>query len=87
MNRERWQRIREVLEAALEHPPSERIEYLDQACASDRELRREVESLIGHRDEAESFLENPPVDDIENPTQSSISLVGQTFPITRSSRR
>jgi eukaryotic-like serine/threonine-protein kinase len=52
MTRERWQNVRKTLEAALETDPSERARYLDQACAGDVELRREVESLIQANDQA-----------------------------------
>ncbi len=69
MNPERWQRIKRLLEAALDQPPSERTSFLDQACGSDPELRKEVESLINYRDEAESFLVNPAdkIDGVEDP--------------------
>ena len=79
MNPNRWQRIRELLEAALERPPNERASFLDQACDSDPELRKEVESLINYQDEAERFLENPPVNGIENPKDSSRPLMGRTL--------
>lgn len=71
MKEERWQRIRELLEAVLERPPKERASFLEQACGSDRELRKEVESLIDYRDEAENFLENPPVSGIQNPRRGA----------------
>ena len=79
MNPERWQRIRELLEAVLERPPHERTSFLDQACGSDPEFRKEVESLINYRDEAERFLENPPVNGMENPKDRLKSLVGRTL--------
>ena len=71
MNQERWQRIRELLEAALERPPNKRASFLDQACGSDPELRKEIESLLNYRDEAEGFLESPP--------ESSGPLVGRSL--------
>ncbi|HXJ58785.1 MAG TPA: hypothetical protein VNU68_19170, partial [Verrucomicrobiae bacterium] len=37
----------------------ERGAYLDQACAGDAGLRREVESLLAAHDQAGTFLENP----------------------------
>ena len=46
MTGERWQEIRTVLEAALQMDSEKRRAYLDQACASDQSLRREVESLL-----------------------------------------
>ena len=46
MTEERWQRIHEVFQAALEQPAAARAAYLDEAGAGDPVLRREVESLL-----------------------------------------
>ncbi len=45
MTGERWERIKEVFSAALERDPSARVAFLDEACAGDAEMRREVDSL------------------------------------------
>jgi hypothetical protein len=54
---ERWVRIEQLYHAALEHQPSERASFLDNACSDDAALRREVESLLGHHEKAQHFLE------------------------------
>jgi serine/threonine-protein kinase len=46
MEPKRWQRLRELFEAASRLEPSLRSGYLDQACADDPDLRHEVESLL-----------------------------------------
>jgi non-specific serine/threonine protein kinase/serine/threonine-protein kinase len=46
MNAEKWQKIKAVLDGALETPPADRAAYLDAACEGDGDLRREVESLL-----------------------------------------
>jgi len=46
MNPERWQQASRILEIALERSPERRAAYLDEVCANDDELRREVESLL-----------------------------------------
>jgi hypothetical protein len=62
MTGERWQEIRTVLEAALPMDSEKRRAYLDQACASDQSLRREVESLLAADKQAQTgFLESPPL--------------------------
>ncbi len=59
MTPERWQQIRDVLEKALELPPSERSAFLNRACSSDDSLRREVETLLASSDEVRStFLQS-----------------------------
>ncbi len=59
MTAEEWQRVRELLEAALELPLEDRASFLDQACAAEPELRSQVDSLLACED-VESFLEDPP---------------------------
>ena len=58
MERERWQQIDHLLEAALEREPNERAAFLDEACAGDEVLRKEVESLIESDEQAASFIES-----------------------------
>ena len=61
MTPEEWQRIRPILESALELDPASRPGFLDAAC-SDPSLRREVESLIAADEQGRSgFLQSAPV--------------------------
>jgi len=46
MTGERWKRIEQVFESALELAAEERSAFLDRACDGDPELRREVEAMI-----------------------------------------
>jgi serine/threonine protein kinase len=46
MNSQRWQQIKRVFAATLEHPAEERISYLRLACGADDELLAEVCSLL-----------------------------------------
>jgi serine/threonine protein kinase/tetratricopeptide (TPR) repeat protein len=59
MTPERWQHVKAVFQAAAEHRPGERRAYLDQACAGDSDLRRQVEALLVSHEQAPSFLEAP----------------------------
>src|SRR6266705_4821464 len=52
MTPERWQQVKQIFQSAIERPPSERDGFISQACADDRELRSEVESLISSHDQA-----------------------------------
>ena len=56
MTGDRWQRLRELFNRAVELDPVARTELLDRECADDPELRREVESLIEHSEPAEAAL-------------------------------
>ncbi len=62
MDAERWQRVEQLCQAALEREPGEQGSYLDKACAGDPGLRREVESLLAQQVYAEKFLETPAMD-------------------------
>ena len=68
---QQWQQAKVVFTEALEHPRSERGEFLERACAGDPRLREEVESLLNSYDEAHSFMETPAV------ASAAESLVGQ----------
>lgn len=46
MNNERWARVTDLFTQALSVEPERRPGLLDEACAGDHELRREVESLL-----------------------------------------
>ncbi len=61
MTPERWRRVEELYDSALEHEDSERPEYLREACAGDAELLRQVESLLACEKPAEKFIEVPAV--------------------------
>ena len=51
MTPEQWQKVRLILESALELDPSRRPDFLNGACA-DIALRREVESLLASHEQA-----------------------------------
>ncbi|HLK68308.1 MAG TPA: protein kinase [Bryobacteraceae bacterium] len=61
MESERWQRVEDLLQAALERPPGERTEFLRQACAGDEALEREVQSLVASEEAAGGFLLSPAI--------------------------
>jgi hypothetical protein len=55
----RHQRLRTVFDQAVLHDPATRARHLDEACAGDPQLRREVERLLAAHADAVSFLEQP----------------------------
>lgn len=56
---ERWKRVKDVLSLALKRPSADRAALLDDACAGDPSLRREIGELLDCNDEMGSFLEQP----------------------------
>lgn len=57
----RWQRIEEVLQAALDREPHARAAFIDAACVGDEELKRETISLIEAYTDSGDFLEDDPL--------------------------
>src|ERR1035438_10842530 len=52
MDSERWKRVDNLLQAALERAPGERDAFLRQACAGDEAIEREVRSLLASQQRA-----------------------------------
>ncbi|MBZ5581298.1 MAG: protein kinase, partial [Acidobacteriia bacterium] len=59
MQAERWERIKQVYNSALRIEPQQREAFLDEACAGDEWLRREIEQLLAQGSQADGFLESP----------------------------
>ena len=55
MTPERWRKITEIFHVARTHDPVRRGAFLNEVCAADIALRREVESLIAAGHEAGQF--------------------------------
>ncbi|MGZ5025277.1 MAG: serine/threonine-protein kinase, partial [Chthoniobacterales bacterium] len=51
----RLQKIDELFQVAVEKSPKERSAFLDESCAGDESLRREVEELLAADNGAEDF--------------------------------
>ena len=59
MKPERWQKIEQLLRAALERETGQRAAFIEEACSGDDHLRHQVESLLAYQDAAEKFMETP----------------------------
>jgi serine/threonine protein kinase len=59
MTPEQWQRVEEVLQAALDRSPVERASFLEDVCGDDEKLKDETRSLLTAYDAAEDFIEQP----------------------------
>src|SRR6185436_7027790 len=59
MTPERWRKVEEIFQAALDLSPEERVHYVSQVCAGDSQLKRDVESLLLQYDSAGELLDAP----------------------------
>ncbi|HEX7516394.1 MAG TPA: serine/threonine-protein kinase [Chthoniobacterales bacterium] len=56
---ERWARVKELFEAAVDLDPNERTVLLDKECGGDDSLRGEIESLLKSDEQTDGFIEQP----------------------------
>jgi eukaryotic-like serine/threonine-protein kinase len=59
MTPERWRKVEEIFQAALDLSPEDRNRYVLDVCKEDTELKRDVESLLSQYDSAGELLEEP----------------------------
>jgi len=75
MTPERWKRIDQLFDAALQRKPGERLVFLRNACGDDETLRQEVESLLEAHDRGGNFLSSGAGPFV----MSETSMTGQTI--------
>ncbi len=89
MDPERWQRVQEIFAAALELPPTSRLEAVKTCCEGDEELRSDVLSLLESADTAADYFTDlanrSGVAPLENTDENE--LVGRTLGPYRLVRR
>src|SRR6202034_4398164 len=59
MKPERWSKIESIFHKAVEADESRRGSVIEESCAGDEDLRREVESLLAHHSDSATFIEKP----------------------------
>jgi len=62
MDPERWRQIQPLYLAALKLAPHRREAFLNQVCGGDESLRKELDWLLTHHEEAGRFLVSPAID-------------------------
>jgi serine/threonine protein kinase len=65
MEAARWNQIEELLQGALDLEPTARATYLDNACAADADLRREVDALLAHEHGGDALSQFPVLNAVE----------------------
>src|SRR4029453_19259514 len=59
MEPELWQRIIGIFNEAITRGPNERVAFLDEVCAGDIDLRKQVDRLVKSHEKSGAFLESP----------------------------
>jgi serine/threonine protein kinase/TolB-like protein/tetratricopeptide (TPR) repeat protein len=81
MKNERWQEVERLYHLAMARDPDERSAFLEEACRGDKELRREVESLLAYEPKAKDFIEAPALELAAKmmADEHSKTVIGQTI--------
>lgn len=88
MDSDRWQEIEHIYHGARDIGQEERAAFLEGACAGNRALRDEVESLLAQEADAKRFMEAPAVefaaraiakDRARSSGNAAGKMVGKTF--------
>src|SRR5262245_34890617 len=79
MKAERWEKVIDLFQSALEHAREKRDAFRDEYCQDDEEMRREVESLLTSHQRAENFIEVPAFKAAPEfvPNDSADALIGK----------
>ena len=59
MTPERWKQIEKLYHSVLDRKPAQREAFLQEACAGDKALYEEVQSLLSHEGVARNFFKAP----------------------------
>src|SRR5258708_4810863 len=78
------QRANDVFATALEQPVDHRQAYLEQACATDSDLRRRVEALLAAHAQPGSSLDRPLAGAQDGPTTAPSHDSGPPLPAAAS---
>ncbi len=62
MDSDQWKQLDNLLHAALQRTPEERVAFLREACPGDERLQREARSLLALEEKAGDFLEKPAIE-------------------------
>jgi len=76
MTPERWQRIKSLMESALELEAEERAAFIKEACADDPSLQSLIQSLIASHEQARDFIESPAFELMAESLDEGQSMVG-----------
>lgn len=88
MTPEEWQKVRPILESALELDAESQSAFVDNACAGDERLRREVVALLATQKRPGAFLEEHALDQLgqviaqeqlQRDKDAELALLGKTF--------
>src|SRR5690242_17175744 len=85
MTPERWHRIEQIYHAAMERGATDRASFLEQECAGDETLRRQIVSLIAAGEQESDFLNAPALEISSEQVTAKLGQAPARSPNTSSS--
>ena len=64
LKNDRWEKLKDIFQAALEYPAPGREQFLSEACNGDDDMREEVRLLLSSFDEDGGFMESPVIGEV-----------------------
>ena len=64
MSENNWEQVKDIFQAVIERPPTEREQYLNQICHGDKNLSDEVRELLDSFEDDDSFFERPVIGEV-----------------------
>ena len=74
---QRWARVNDILQDALEHEELEQGAFVLAACGEDEELRRDVQSLLAYQRSGANALEQPAAEALRLVSEHPTTLTGR----------
>jgi eukaryotic-like serine/threonine-protein kinase len=59
-----WEQVKDIFQAVIEHPPTERERFLNEVCGDDKNLSDEVRELLDSFEDDDSFFERPVIGEV-----------------------
>jgi serine/threonine protein kinase/Tol biopolymer transport system component len=64
LNENNWEQVKDIFQAVIDRPPSEREQFLNEACEGDKNLSDEVRELLDSFEDDDSFFERAAIGEV-----------------------
>src|SRR2546427_4226807 len=83
---ERWEKIERLYHAARELDQDLQARFIDEACRSDLEMRRQIDDLLKQDREQSSFLDTPAVEFAAELPEKAAHVIGRCLELDPEAR-
>jgi serine/threonine protein kinase len=83
MKADRWRKVEELYDVAIELPSAERAKFVQDSCGGDEDLRRHLLGLLDAQQKVGDFMESPALDIVAKGVAQEQASVKQSYLIGR----